>query len=196
MTERGNIYILISMKPEDLLAEHFSTLALPVIIEHSRFVAQKALQIAKGAPSAGELDTLFIEEAALLHDIGVSLTDAPSLDCHGTNPYICHGILGREILEKAGLPRHALVCERHIGVGLTVEDIVRQDLPLPHRDMMPLSDEEKIIACADLFYSKKRGGLSREKTIEQIRTDLSKFGLGKVAVFDQWVKDFRLSEQV
>lgn len=184
------------MRPEDLLAEHFSPLALPVIIEHSRFVAEKALQIAKGSPFAESLDLSFIEEAALLHDIGVSLTDAPSLDCHGKTPYICHGVLGREILEKAGLPRHALVCERHIGVGLTIEDIVQQNLPLPHRDMRPVSDEEKIIACADLFYSKKRAGLSNEKTIEQIRTDLSKFGFLKVAVFDQWVKDFRLSKPV
>ncbi len=186
----------LSMNPEALLAEHFSLLALQIIIEHSRRVARKAMEIAEGSPLAGAVDLAFIQEAALLHDIGVSLTDAPSLDCHGKSPYICHGVLGRELLEKAGLPRHALVCERHIGVGLTAEDIIAQKLPLPHRDMLPLSNEEKIIACADLFYSKKKGGLSNEKTIEQIRGDLSNFGAHKVAVFDNWVKYFRLSKQV
>lgn len=180
------------MNPEKLLAEHFSPLALQIIVEHSRCVANKALQIAGGSTLADSLDTTFIEEAAMLHDIGVSLTDAPFLDCHGTAPYICHGVLGREILEHAGLPRHALVCERHIGVGLTVEDIIGQKLPLPHRDMLPLSNEEKIIACADLFFSKKKMGLSAEKTFEQIRQNLANFGSRKVAIFDQWIREFSL----
>ncbi|NVN98030.1 MAG: HDIG domain-containing protein [Geobacteraceae bacterium] len=178
------------MNPEALLSEHFSSLALPIILEHSRFVANKALQIARNAPSAGSLDLVFIEEAALLHDIGVSLTDAPSLDCHGLEPYICHGVLGRALLEKAGLPRHALVCERHIGVGLTVEDIISQNLPLPHRDMLPLAPEEKIIALADLFYSKKKRSLSTEKTVEQIRDDLAKFSENKVRIFNDWLNEF------
>lgn len=180
------------MKPEEILAEHFSPLALAIIIEHSRCVAEKALQIAAGSPFADSLDKTFIEEAALLHDIGVSMTDAPALDCHGKSPYICHGILGREILEKAGLPRHALVCERHIGVGLTVADIIAQDLPLPHRDMLPISNEEKIIACADLFYSKKKMDLSSEKSLEMIKRNLTKFGSDKVAVFEGWLKEFSI----
>lgn len=184
------------MNPEDLLGEYFTPLALRIICEHSRCVAQKAVAIAKGSPLSASLDIVFIEEAALLHDIGVSQTDAPFLDCHGSSPYICHGVLGREILEKAGLPRHALVSERHIGVGLTVEDIISQQLPLPHRDMLPLSTEEKIIACADLFYSKKKGSLAREKTIAQIREDLAKFGESKVAVFNQWLKEFSLQKEI
>lgn len=182
------------MNTEALLSEHFSPLALPIILEHSRFVADKALQIARNAPSSKSLDLVFIEEAALLHDIGVSLTDAPSLDCHGIEPYICHGVLGRALLEKAGLPKHALVCERHIGVGLTVEDIISQNLPLPHRDMLPLTGEEKIIALADLFYSKKKRSLSTEKSIEQIRNDLAKFSESKVLIFNGWLKEFAVSE--
>ena len=180
------------MNPEELLAQHFSPLALAIIIEHSRCVAKKALQIADGSQFAESLDKTFIEEAALLHDIGVSLTDAPALDCHGNHPYICHGVLGREILEKAGLPRHGLVCERHIGVGLTVEDIIAQGLPLPHRDMVPLSSEEKIIACADLFYSKKKMNLSVEKSLEKIKSNLAQFGSAKVAVFEGWLQEFSL----
>lgn len=184
------------MKPEELLAEYFSPLALAIIVEHSRCVADKALQIAKGSNLADYLDMTFIEEAALLHDIGVALTDAPALDCHGRHPYILHGVLGREILENAGLPSHGLVCERHIGVGLTVEDIIAQELPLPHRDMVPLSNEEKIIACADLFYSKKKLKLSAEKSLETIKSNLAKFGPAKVAVFEGWIKEFSLLKHV
>src|SRR6266508_1744628 len=96
--------------------------ALAMIVEHSRLVAAKALQIAGSLGHAG-LDLAFIEEAALLHDIGVCRTAVPDIGCYGSDPYIRHGVIGREILEAEGLPRHALVCERHIGVGLTVADI-------------------------------------------------------------------------
>lgn len=179
-----------TMNPETILAKYFSQLALPVILLHSRAVADKALQIA--ASCGKTVDLQFIEEAALLHDIGVALTDAPSLDCHGTAPYICHGVIGREILEREGLPRHALVCERHIGVGLTVADIRRQNLPLPLRDMLPQSPEEKIIACADLFFSKKKSGLTAAKSIERIRLDMAKFGEEKAAIFDSWLQEFSI----
>ena len=59
----------------------------------------------------------------MLHDIGIFLTHAPQIGCHGDKPYICHGYLGRELLEKEGFPRHAIVCETHVGVGLTIADI-------------------------------------------------------------------------
>jgi uncharacterized protein len=48
------------------------------------------------------------------------------LGCHGDRPYITHGIIGAELLGNEGLPGHALVCERHIGVGLSIEDIKSQ----------------------------------------------------------------------
>jgi uncharacterized protein len=182
------------MNPYDLLKKYFAGDALHIIATHGRLVADKALRIAKNCPTSHLLDIDFIEEAALLHDIGVSQTDAPSLGCHGTAPYICHGVLGRAILEKEGFPRHALVCERHIGVGLTIEDITEQGLPLPKRDMLPISPEEKIIACADLFFSKRADTLSLEKPLSQIRKELSKFGSSKPAVFDQWIAEFSLEK--
>ena len=182
----------MAMDAEALLAKYFTPLALAIILEHSRNVARKALEIAANSPLAQQLDTTFIAEAALLHDIGVSQTDAPGLGCHGSEPYIRHGILGRAILEQEGLPRHALVCERHIGVGLTVADIMQQSLPLPLRDMVPVSPEERIVATADLFYSKKINALSIEKSVDRIRTDLDKFGADKVAVFDSWLQEFAI----
>jgi uncharacterized protein len=180
------------MNPETLLAKYFPPLALAIILEHSRNVARKALEIAANSPMAQQLDTVFIAEAALLHDIGVALTDAPGLGCHGTEPYIRHGILGRAILEREGLPRHALVCERHIGVGLTIADIRQQNLPLPLRDMIPETPEERVVAAADLFYSKKKNALSAEKSVDRIRSDLGKFGADKVAVFEGWLQEFSI----
>ena len=100
-----------------------------ILLTHSRSVADKALQIAVKHPEL-HLDTGFLEEAALLHDIGIFMTDASGIQCFGTHPYICHGYLGSELLMKEGYPRHALVCERHTGAGMSLQSIIEQDLPI------------------------------------------------------------------
>lgn len=161
-----------------------------IILEHSRLVATKALQTARNLDHPG-VDLAFLVEAALLHDIGVCRTAASKLHCHGTEPYIRHGIIGKEILEEEGFPRHALVCERHIGVGLTVADIRSQRLPLPEEEMTPQSVEEKIVCFADLFYSKSPEKSGKEKTIDEVKTGLLKFGEHKVMIFEEWLKDFK-----
>ena len=135
-------------------------------------------------------DLNFIHSAAILHDIGIFLTDSPGLDCHGTEPYIRHGILGRDILDALGHPRHALVCERHVGVGISAEDIQRFHLPLPERDMRPVSLEEEIICYADKFFSKNGNGASREKSVAEIVESLGRYGAGHVQRFMRWVERF------
>jgi len=178
------------MNPEELLAKYFTAEALPLFLTHSRLVAGKAVRTAENHPDRENLDLTFVREAAMLHDIGVALTAAPGLMCYGNAPYILHGIIGREILEREGLPHHALVCERHIGVGLTVADIKGQNLPLPLRDMVPVTTEEKIVAYADLFFSKKPDILTVEKPVEQVRRELARFGERKLAILDEWMAEF------
>ena len=53
---------------------------------HSRSVADKALWIAGKHPELN-LDTVFLEEAAMLHDIGIFLTHAPGIQWFGTEPF-------------------------------------------------------------------------------------------------------------
>ena len=89
-----------------------------ILLTHSRSVADKALWIADKHPELN-LDKAFLEEAAMLHDIGIFLTDAPGIFCFGDKPYICHGYLGANLLREEGFPRHALVCERHTGAGIS-----------------------------------------------------------------------------
>lgn len=156
-----------------------------ILLAHSINVATKATAIAQTLP-AGTVDVPFVSEAALLHDIGICFTDAAALGCFGDLPYLCHGLKGRELLEAEGLPRHALVCERHIGVGLTSAEILRQKLPLPERDMLPTTVEERIVAYADLFFSKDPAKDGLERTVEQVRNSLVRFGKEKLEVFDQW----------
>ncbi len=177
------------MWTDKLLARYFEGKSLGIVLEHSRHVADLALEVA-GRLAVGEDDRIFIEEAAMLHDIGACQVKAPELGIHGKHPYIMHGVLGRAILEEEGYPLHGLVCERHTGVGLTCDDIVRQDLPLPHREMCPVSLPEQIICFADLFYSKNPGRLDQRKTVAQVRKKLFPFGADKVAVFDIWLTKF------
>jgi len=163
-----------------------------IILEHSRLVATKALQTARNLDlDHPGVDLAFLVEAAFLHDIGVCRTEASKFHCHGTEPNIRHGIIGKEILEEEGFPRHALVCERHIGVGLSVADIRSQTLPLPEEEMTPQSVEEKIVCFADLFYSKSLENCVKEKTIAEVKQALRKFGENKVMIFDGWLKEFK-----
>lgn len=142
-------------------------------MNHSAAVRNLALLIARRRNLPVDLD--FVAEAAMLHDIGVGECDAPSISCFGSQPYICHGIEGSRILRAEGLPRHALVAERHTGAGLSVNDIENQQLPLPHRDFLPLSVEEKLICYADKFYSKSRN-LWTPKPLEKIRIQMAAHG--------------------
>ena len=160
------------------------------LIHHSKLVAHKALQVAERVKELNP-DFKFIEEASMLHDIGIFMTHAPKIGCYGFHPYISHGYLGREILEKVGLPMHALVCERHVGTGLTIDDIEANKFPLPKRDMLPISLEEKIICFADKFYSKKEGSLANEKPVPEIREIIAKFSDDKLKQFDEWLIFFK-----
>ena len=158
-----------------------------ILTDHSRDVARKALEIARLHPEMN-LDLPFIEEAAMLHDIGIRYTNAPDIGCHGAAPYICHGYLGADLLRREGLPRHARVCERHTGTGLSLPEIEYRKLPVPHRDMQPVSLEEQLICFADKFYSKTR--LGQEKSVEKIRKGLERYGAESVSRFDNWHKLF------
>lgn len=158
-----------------------------ILLTHSRSVADKAVQIADRHPEL-QADRTFLYEAAMLHDIGIFLTDADGICCFGDKPYICHGYLGADLMRAEGYPRHALVCERHTGAGLSLEQIVTQNLPVPHREMVPVSIEEQIVCFADKFYSKTK--LDKEKTVEKARKSLERYGEAGLKRFDRWCELF------
>ena len=104
------------MKPEEIIEKYYAgqnELKL-LLLKHSIQVAQKAMEVLDKHPEI-QADRRFVYEAAMLHDIGILHTCAPGIGCIGTQPYICHGMLGAEILRKEGLPLHARVAERHTG---------------------------------------------------------------------------------
>lgn len=187
-----------------------------MLLHHSRQVCARALQIVERHPELGANRNL-VEAGAMLHDIGIFLTDAPGIHCHGTAHYILHGSLGAQLLrnEAEQLKKEKLqaeqlkeeqlqaiqlqeelhfyealarICERHTGTGLTRQTIIERGLPDPQQDLLPETIEEQIICYADKFYSKSH--LERERTIPQTLQSLEKFGDEGVEKFRHWTELF------
>ena len=158
-----------------------------ILVTHSRSVADKALAMARQPPEF-QLDIPFIVVAAMPHHIGMCPTHAGKIYCMGHYPYICHGYLGADLMREEGFPKHALVCERHTGAGLTLQSIISQGLPVPHRELVPVSLEEQLICFADKFFSKTH--LDREKSVEKARKSIQKYGKEGLDRFDNWCRLF------
>lgn len=159
-----------------------------IYMVHARKVAALALEMAGRHPEL-DMDLNFIEEAAMLHDIGIFLTDAPRIYCYGTEQYLCHGYLGAELLRPLGLERHARVCERHTGTGLKKEQIAENGWNLPVKDFEPVTLEEQLICFADKFYSKTKF-LHRPRTFEQVVESMRKISEESVAKIRLWAEMF------
>jgi uncharacterized protein (TIGR00295 family) len=130
MDEKEAIALLKKYAPDDK--------TFRIVLDHSQAVKDIALRIAEGK----HVDMELVVTGSILHDIG-RFKYMPGKDS------IKHGVAGSDILKKEGLPKHALIAERHIGAGITKEDIDEQGLDIPKKDYIPLSKEEMIITHAD-----------------------------------------------
>ncbi len=179
------------MDPIGLLKKHYSNndLAYSILLQHSQAVSQMAVEVASEA-GCSKTEIEFIWESALLHDIGIIHTDAPSIGCHGELPYLLHGIEGHDMLVREGLPRHALVCERHTGTGISLSEIREKGLPLPDRPLEPISRAEIIICYCDKFFSKDPNRLGDRLSPDEIIRNLEQFGQDKATRFKEWHQQF------
>lgn len=158
-----------------------------IYIRHATQVADLAVDLARRAGI--DLDPERIRTAAMMHDIGIFLTDAPSIDCHGTEPYIRHGILGAQLLRSLGAPEEvARVAERHTGAGITVADIDELNLPLPRHDLMPETQLERLICFADKFYSKS--GDMQQKSWDRVIASMKRHSSATLSRFLALASEF------
>ena len=165
------------------------SIAHSIYMPHCTAVTDLALKIARLHPEF-HADEEVVEFGGMLHDIGIFFTNAPEIGCYGELRYLAHGYKGRELLEKEGLPLIAPCCERHIGVGISIEDINKYNLPLPKRDMMPQTIEEKIVCYADKFYSKSADNLHQPKPLEKVKKSINKYGEDKWKIFEGMMETF------
>jgi uncharacterized protein len=124
------------------------------VISHCHMVRKIALSY---GDSSGIADRDLINAGALLHDIGRGFTHS-----------LQHGQAGAARCREIGLPETvALVVERHTGAGLTADECTLVHL-LP-RSCVPVTIEEKIVACADNLV-KGRSEITITERLESARS--------------------------
>ncbi len=153
---------------QEVIDRHYpeGTRLRDIYMRHSRDVADLAEELrARFHPG---LDADEVRAAAMLHDIGIFLTDAPGIECRGSEPYINHGPLGAALLRREGAPEWlARVAERHTGAGIG--------------DMIPETPLEKLVCYADKFYSKS--GTMQRKSLDAVERSMARFGEANLAAF-------------
>ncbi len=117
-----------------------------IVLKHSKVVQKHCVELAKKLQKKGfDIDMQLLKNGALLHDIGYFKV------YDNKEKRIRHGIEGGKILRKEGYSKLARIAERHIGLGISKEDIIKQKLQLPKKDFLPKTIEEKIITYIDNF---------------------------------------------
>ena len=160
-----------------------------IVTIHSKNVARKAIGILRKRQLDLDPGNVFI--AAMLHDIGVVKCYAPDIHAFGHLPYLLHGIEGEKILIENNLEFFSSVCANHIGAGITRDEIIKNNLPLPEKDYIPTTLLERLICYSDKFFSKS-GDLNHEKSPEHIVTQLEKFGKDSVSRFLDLHQEFSI----
>ncbi len=153
------------LKKYSLSEKSFNT-----VLSHSLFVLGKSVEIIAKKKLYNEVDFDLIISGCLLHDIGTfRFVEYPDRD---QEKYILHGVIGGKILRSEGLKREALIAERHIGSGISKRDVIKNNLPLPKRDFLPVTLEQKLICYADKFHSKS----GKKDSPSSIKKELSRYG--------------------
>jgi len=154
--------------------------ALDAVYTHCRIVCDIAGQL--HARSGVDADTGMVRAGALLHDVGVyRLYDAAGRLDHAR--YIWHGLLGHELLRAEGFPEALCrFASHHTGVGITREDVLRQELPLPPADYVAETPEETLVMYADKFHTKTAPPAFL--TAAAYAASVGRFGADKVAAFE------------
>lgn len=137
--------------------------------------------------TGGSAPCQYVDEYAalvggLIHDIGTYFV----LEKDGSNKfagelrfdgphYILHGLRGYNYLVERGFSEDiAQFARNHTGVGLTREQVLSQNLPLPAADYMPRTLEQEIVMVADKYNSKSIP--PRFLTVDSYRRKAARFG--------------------
>lgn len=182
------INLMITEKEAIRLFKKYSTdkRTLDIILKHSKAVQKSAAKIAKKIKIA---DKNFIKTASLLHDIG-------RFECPPGKLSIRHGIVGAAILRKEGLPKYALVAERHLGAGISKLDIKSQGLNLPLKDYIPKSIEEKVIAHADNLVDSKNKIRAIKYPLDRFRKELGELYAKRILNLQQEIEKLKNSKAI
>lgn len=131
----------------------------PQVIQHTKAVAEKSMEIGKKITEKGnDVNLKLLEIGSLLHDIGRSKT-------HN----IDHGVVGAQILRERGLDEFAPFAENHLGAGISLEEAEKLDIPT--KEYLPKTIEEKIVTYADNLIRGKETQ-TYQQALEELRENL------------------------
>jgi uncharacterized protein len=111
---------------------------------HCRAVAEHAAVLGRALARRHSVDHDFLWRAALLHDIGRSVTHDP----------VGHGVEGHKLLSGLGFEREAQLCASHVLFGL--EACEAAQFGLPERAHLPEGLEERIVTLVDFLVEHTR----------------------------------------
>ncbi len=116
-----------------------------IVVRHCKKVAEVAKALADSFQRSGrKVDSQTLVAGALLHDIG-----------RNRSRTVNHGLLGAELLEREGVDdRVVQIVRRHVGAGLSPEEVKR--VGLPDLDFIPRTLEERIVCFADKMVASDR----------------------------------------
>jgi len=127
--------------------------ASPEIIEHVEMVRSASIdligKLRKKNPAI-KINKNLVSVGALLHDIGRTKTQG-----------IDHAVVGAQMIRELNkdsdpdIERVALICERHIGGGITKSEAAK--IGLPEKDYIPKAIEEKIVSYCDNLVDEENG---------------------------------------
>lgn len=164
-----------------------SEAAFQSVYTHCQIVWEIAQQLIDTNNLPVDRELTFV--GCMLHDIGVYQFEGAGGGKNIGAEYIRHGIYGYEILKSEGLPE--VICRfasHHTGVGLTKDEIIANDIPLPHEDLLAETPEERLVMYADKFNSKST--TPRFNSYESYRAYVARFGEHKQREFDKLAKEF------
>ncbi|MBI1839180.1 MAG: HD domain-containing protein [Candidatus Colwellbacteria bacterium] len=162
--------------------------ALELVFSHCQIVWEIAEQLIYRNKLVLEND--LVKDGAFLHDIGAYrfIDEKGAFD---EKNYIKHGIEGYKILKEEGLPEELCrMTERHTGVGIAKEQIIKRSLPLPAKDYIAETIEEKLVMYADKFHSK----YPRFNSFDSYREYAKRFGEGNQEKFTELANMFGIPD--
>lgn len=126
--------------------------AFDLVFTHCQIVWSVAEQLINAGNF--DIDKELIKAACLVHDIGVYQLYLPDGTIDHKN-YISHGAHGYDILKEEGFDeKFCRFASHHTGVGLSKDEIVEENLPLPHEDFYAETSEEELVMYSDKFHTK------------------------------------------
>lgn len=159
-----------------------------LIYHHCQIVEAIAMQLLDARPLAS-LDRQLVHVGALLHDIGAYEVLVDGHFVRGVR----HGTIGEQILKSEGFTKTIWrLASHHTGVGLTKQDVLDQKIPIPAKDYVAKTNEERLIMYADKFHSKSNPPTEPPYfcTFGYYRNTMQELGADKAAKFDALAEQF------